>query len=302
MMTLKYSARIIVLAALVWICISLKIPALSSQTAQNKQQAAADELDSYLKKMAAYCLRLESVAFDFVCLEAITEEINPALDVKLPESLHDWAFNDRERRRAGFPSSLKKIKNSYIYDYQCVRAKQQIREIRTLLEENGKKTNEPNAELKTSVVVYGRVLISPVNIFGERFQPYYDYKIIGEDKINKRPVVIIDAVPKPGVPERKNPHGKAWVDAQTSDILKIEWSEKYIGRYDIFEQRGERYKRKPRLTIASEFNTEKNGIRFPSSLFIEEAYVNDRGRAFVRSKTNVVYKEFKFFTVEVEVK
>jgi hypothetical protein len=301
-MTKRYSMRVIVLAALIWMCICLKIPALSPQTAENRQHAASDELDSYLKKMAAYCLRLESAAFDFVCLEEITEKINPALDVKPSESLMDWAFRDRERWKYGFPEALKKIKNSYVYDYQCVRAKQEIREMRTLLEENGKKTKEPNAKLKTSIVVYASVLISPVNIFGERFQPHYDYKIIGKDKIDGRPVVIIDAVPKAGAPETKNLYGKAWVDAETSDILKIEWSEKRIGRYDIFKRRGERYKRKPRLTISSEFYTEKNGIRFPNSLFIEEAYVNDRGRAFVRSQTTVVYKDFKFFMVEVEVK
>jgi len=302
MMTPRYPARIAILAALVWMCVSLKIPALPQQAAESKQQAAAVDLNSYLKKMAAYCQRLESAAFDFICLEEITERINPALDVKPRESLKDWVFWDQDRRISGFPKALKKIKNSYIYDYQCVRARQEIREMRTLLEENGKKKKEPEAKLKTSIVVYGNALLSPVGLFGERFQLHYDYKIIGEDKVDVRPVVIIDAVPKPGAPETKNLYGKAWVDSETSDILKIEWSEKRVGRYDIFERRGERYKRRPRLTIGSEFNAEKNGIRFPSSLFIEEAYINKRGRAFVRSETTVVYKNFKFFTVEVEVK
>jgi len=300
--TPRCSGIVIVLASLVGMCISPKVPALSPQTAENRQHAAADKLDSLLKKMAAYCLRLESAAFDFVCLEEITENINPALDVKPPESLKEWTFRDQQRRKYGFPQELKKIKNSYIYDYQCIRDNREIREMRTLLEENKKKTNEPKAKLKTSIVVYGNALLSPVNIFGERFQPDYDYKIIGEDKINGRQVIIIDAVPKPEAPDTKNLYGKAWVDAETSDILKIEWSEKRIGRYDIFERRGERCKRKPRLTLHSEFQIEKNGIRFPSSMFIEEAYINKRGRAFVRSETTVIYKDFKFFTVEVEVK
>ncbi len=37
-------------------------------------------------------------------------------------------------------------------------------------------------------------------------------------------------------------------------------------------------------------------------MFIEEAYLNERGRKFVRSETTVEYTDFKFFTVEVEVK
>jgi hypothetical protein len=108
----------------------------------------------------------------------------------------------------------------------------------------------------------------------------------------------------PRVPdsEAKNLYGKAWIDSETYDILKIEWSENRVGNYDIFEKRGEKFNRKPRITMRTEFSVEKNGIRFPSTLNLEEAYLNDRGRIFVRSETNVVYKNFKFFTVEVEVK
>jgi hypothetical protein len=46
----------------------------------------------------------------------------------------------------------------------------------------------------------------------------------------------------------------------------------------------------------------KNGIRFPSRLFVEEAYISAWGRAFVRSETAVVYRNFRFFTVEVEIR
>ena len=132
------------------------------------------------------------------------------------------------------------------------------------------------------------------------FLTSYDYKIAGKGKIGGRPVVVIDVKPRQDAPEAKNLYGKAWIDAATFDILKIEWSEKRVGRYDIFRRRGEKYKREPRLTLISEFNAEKNGIRFPSRLIIEEAYVGNLGRAFVRSKTTVTYKDFKFFTVATE--
>jgi len=35
---------------------------------------------------------------------------------------------------------------------------------------------------------------------------------------------------------------------------------------------------------------------------LAEAYLNARGRAFVRSTTAVTFRDFKFFTVEVDVK
>jgi hypothetical protein len=259
------------------------------------------DLDAVLKKTAAYCQRLESSVLDFVCLEEIQETIDPTLDV-LPSSslfgIDDWGWAIGEAVLAGRPRQ--KIKSSYLYDYQCIRSERAIREMRTLLKENGKKTNVPKAALKTSVVVFGTALMGPVGLFGERFQSQYDYSISGQDKIAKRPVVVIDARPKPGAPQTRNLYGKAWIDPATADILKIEWSENRVGRHEIFDKRGEDYKRSPRLTILSEFRAEKNGIRFPSRLSIEEAYVSDKGRAFVRSKTEVIYKDFKFFTVEVE--
>ena len=267
---------------------------------QNAAPGPQPQLQALLVKAAEYCRRLENSAFDFVCREEISESINASLDVakKTPAPNPGWTTYKGPTFTI---STLRKVKHKFVYDYQCVRAGRTIREMRTQLEENGKRKVVPNAELKTSVVVFGTALLGPVGLFGERFQPDYDFTVAGEGKIGKTKVLIIDAMPKPGAPPSRNLYGKAWVDPATGDILKIEWSESCVGRFDIFERRGRLYDRKPRLIISSEFSAEKNGIRFPSRLSIEEAYLNDAGRAIVRSKTEVVYKNFKFFTVEVEV-
>jgi hypothetical protein len=267
---------------------------------RNAAPAPPTQLDALLAKAVEYCRRLESSAFDFVCREEISESIDPSLDAakKTPPPDPGWTAY---RGPTITLSMVRKIRHKFVYDYQCVRAGRTIREMRTQLEENGKKKVVPNAKLRTSVVVFGTALLGPVGLFGERFQPDYDFTVIGEGKIGKTKVLVIDARPKPGAPPSRNLYGKAWVDPATGDILKIEWSESRVGRFDIFEKRGRLYDRKPRLVISSEFSAEKNGIRFPSRLTIEEAYLNDAGRAAVRSKTEVVYKDFKFFTVEVEI-
>jgi hypothetical protein len=270
--------------------------------AQRSEVARAVDLKAMLKKAAEYCEKLESSALNFVCHEEIQETIDPFLDVRPAQKItRDWSSPPGPESMF-YVRSPRKIKHSYVYDYQCVRSGRAIREARILLKENGREKNEPNATLKTSVVVFGTALMGPVGLFGERFQPQYDYAVIGQDKVGKHPVVVIDARPKPGVPETRNLYGRAWVDPVTVDILKIEWSESRVGRHEIFDKRGEQYQRTPRLTILSEFSAEKNGIRFPSHLFVEEAYLSKSGRAFVRSKTDVTYKDFKFFTVEVEVR
>jgi hypothetical protein len=263
--------------------------------------APQSQLPALLAKAAAYCRKLESSAFDFVCREEISERIDPSLDVAkgalLP--IPEWTSYKGPTFTI---STVRKIKHRFVYDYQCVRAGRTIREMRTQLEENGKKKVVPNAELQTSIVVFGTALLGPVGLFGERFQPDYDFAIAGEEKPGKTSVFVIDARPKPGAPPTRNLYGKAWIDPVTGDILKIEWSESRVGRFDVFDKRGRLYNRKPRLIISSEFSAEKNGIRFPSRLSVEEAYLKESGQAFIRSRTEVVYKDFKFFTVSYDVR
>jgi hypothetical protein len=287
--------------------LTVVILSASPQTAAPAQApAASPTLAEVLAKAAEYCRKLESSAFDFVCREEIREVIDPKLD----------AAKSVTRTITGEPgylgptylgpsitiSTVRKIKRSFAYDYQCIRAGRSIRESRTLLEENGKKKVRENAELQTSVIVYGTALLAPVGLFGARFQVNYDFKVVGEERAGPIRLLVVDATPKPGVPPSRDLYGRAWINPVTGDIHRIEWSESRVGNFDVFEKRGEKFKRAPRLTIRSEFSAEKNGIRFPSRLAVEEAYLNDKGKMFVRSRTDVVYKDFKFFTVEFEVR
>lgn len=263
------------------------------------QGTSAIDLQSLLAKLSDHAQRLENSVLDFICREEISEKIDYLLDDREIRPLADaWSIGAAASARYRRPAV---INNSYVYDYQCIRINKQIRETRTLLEENKIKMNEPNAKLKTSNFVYQTVLLGPVGIFAERFQRFYIYKIAGGDKIGKKRVVIIEATPAIETPNVTNLYGTVWVDPASAGILKVQWSEKRVGRFSIFEERANRYNLKPRITLRSEFSAEKNGIRFPSSLFIEEAYVNERGRATVRSETSVEYKDFKFFTVKVEI-
>jgi hypothetical protein len=274
-------------------------------------QNQAPDLAALLDKAAAYCRKLEGAALDYICKEEIVEVTDPRLDL-IPSTMPTTTSTTAVPAGgsvAGTPltqttdrlvRSTKKVKQKLLYDYQCIRSGGEIREVRHLLEENGQKKNEPDAKLKTMNFLFGYVLMSPVSIFAERFHADFDYKVAGTAKIKKRPVVIVDVTPKPDVPETQNLYGKAWIDSATGDILRIQWSEKRVNHYEITASRALLYDRKPRLIIRSEFQVEKNGIRFPSKLFIEEAYVSKGGLVFVRSETTVNYEDFKFFTVATD--
>ncbi|HMA55001.1 MAG TPA: hypothetical protein VKT17_11085 [Acidobacteriota bacterium] len=295
--------------ALLPVVLSRAQAALPQKVAPTSPQSVTTSLDALLAKASEYCRKLESSAFDFVCREEIRETIDPKLDAAQKRGgadLGELSLLGPGAANYFGPtltiSTVRKIKRSFVYDYQCIRAGRAIREIRDQLEENGKRKNVPHAELQTSIVVFGTALLAPIGLFGERFQPGYDFTIAGHDRIDDIPVVIVDAKPKPGTPASRNLYGRSWVDPVSGDILKIEWSEDRVGNFDVFAKRGRIYKRTPRLDIRSEFSAEKNGIRFPSRLSVDETYLNDSGKAFVRSKTEVVYKDFKFFTVEFDVR
>jgi len=292
------------LATLVGICGS------AAGAPQGKAAAAAAakgppeiDLPGLLQKAAEYCGRLESSILDFFCREEVEETIDLTLEPEKPGApLDEWRYLSGRNVGTRFISAgkIKKFKNSFVYDYQCLRADRVITEKRTLLREGAEERNEPNAKLELSGFVYFNNLLSPINLFGEKSQPDYDFSIIGKEKFKRQPVFIVEAKLKAGLTEPKCLSGKAWIDPATADIVKMELIQKPTGGLEIFAKRESQYKRKLRLTLRTEFSAEKNGIRFPSRLLIEEAYLNDMGRAFVRSKTNVVYANFKFFTVATE--
>ncbi len=121
--------------------------------------------------------------------------------------------------------------------------------------------------------------------------------------------IVIEAVPKASYEQRflygAEPSylsGKIWVKKKDFSILKIMWNPKVIKEIKNIEEIAKRYKAEPMITIISEYKFEKNGIRFPSRLYIEEAYGNKEEKKFVRSETDIVYRDYKFFTVETEVK
>jgi hypothetical protein len=257
-------------------------------------------LDDILEREAEYCLRLEQAALNFVCLENITEKINRSKDIKLNQSASVDLTTDGTwaRSEAGIPSS--KVKRTFLYDFQYVREGKGIKETRTLLRENGQVKKEENAILKTSNFVYRNALLGPVAIFGRQWHDVYDYKAAGERRLGDRLCIVIDVSPKSPEANFGFLFGRAFIEKTTLEILKIEWSEQRIGNYEVFEKRGERYGMKPHISMTSEFEVEKSGIRFPSRHFIEEAYLNKKGKKFVRSETSVAYTDFRFFTVTVE--
>ena len=243
-----------------------------------------------LKKSAEYCKRLESSLLDFICEEEIVERVDTYLDL-----IQQLPIENDFNLRSTIP---REVKNKYLYDYQLIRKNNKIKETRILLKENGKKKNIKNAKLKTSAFAYENLVFAPL-IFSESWQKYHKYEIIGEQMFNTKNAIVIKVTPVSSE-MKKFIYGKFWVDKEDFSILRIEGNQNFLGDFYKIEERAFKYKREPLVTIVLDYNIEKNKIRFPSEFLFEESYVNKYNKKFKRSVIKVVYKNYKFFTVETK--
>ncbi len=256
--------------------------------AGEKQNIEKATLREALKKIGEYCTRLKNGAYHFVCLEEISERIDYSQDIQ-----EEYII----------------AKNKYLYDYQLIKKNGLTKESRILLEKNGIKKHENNAQLETSVFRHTNVLMNTVNLFSGFGEDFNDFRIIKEEIFNEDNAIVIEAVPKDSysrmLPAGLQPsylYGKIWVKKDDFSILRIEWSPKVIRDFKNIEELAKKYGAEPCITIISEYKYEKKGIRFPSRFFVEEAYIDRNGRIFIRSETEIIYKDYKFFIVETEIK
>jgi len=249
-------------------------------------------MEQILEKSREYCQRLDKVALDFVCVEEVSEKYTDIIHaLEMVRVLRSRIVVEREVVR----------KHKYLYDYQFIRKDDRKIEKRILLEEDSVKKKEEVTRLATKMFQYKNVLFGPINLLDEDRQQFFNYKMIGDELLDGKRALVIEAIPMPSLREQLL-WGKIWVDEDDLSILKIEWNQAKMAHSGIIKDMARRYKGEPRITHITEFGFEKNGIRFPSHYFIEEAYIKKKGEKIVHSETDVVYKDYKFFTVETEVK
>lgn len=263
---------------------------------ENSRSVDQPEVKKILENCAEYCERLSHLVLYFVCREEITERI----DHTDPKALGQFSSDDpkRIRKKAQFPVFEKSV---YVYDYQLIRRRDETKEQRILLEENGQEKNERNAPLKTKRFKHTYMVFGPIGLLSRYNQQFYDYRIIKQTKLNDEEVFVIEATPKSDA-ESDKLFGKIWIKRSDYSILKIEWNQTSLENFEEIEKTASNLKAIPQITLITEYGFEKNKIRFPSKYLLEEEYVKSEGGRYEKSEVIVLYKDYKFFTVETEVK
>ncbi len=239
--------------------------------------AHRQKLDKILEKTAAYCHRLETELIHFFCKEVISENSH---------------------------SRYGKIKKSFVYEYQLIKEDDKTTERRILLKLNGVKTRKEEVPLGTAIYHYKYLIYGPIAFFKKSQQHHFDYKIIKEEMFNSQKAVVIEAIPLRIGLSNKTLCGKIWLDADDENfaVLKIEWHPKFL--IENFEESLENVGRQKftlKIDYYSEFGIEKNGIRFPSRYWIKEYHINEKGKKKCKASMDVVFKDYRFFSVGTEV-
>jgi hypothetical protein len=147
---------------------------------------------------------------------------------------------------------------------------------------------------------YENVLFGPVGLLSKSWQAHHEYTFIGEDTIDKEKTVVIEATPGPTL-AKPHCYGRIWIKEDDGSVLKIVWDQKSLGNFKTVEDWARIHEAEPLITAFSEYGLEKNGLRFPSRNYSEQAYVNSDKQKIVNARISVIYKKYKFFTVETEV-
>jgi hypothetical protein len=256
-----------VISILLWATLTVILLPLPSQ-----ESAEGARLAVILNKSADYCQKLDRAALDFVCLEEVTEttrHYTPRTDI-------------------------------YLYDYQFLRKGPEAKEQRRLIAVNGKKTDVRDSALKSVGFQYQNVLFGPVGLLSRSWQDAFDYRLVGEDALHGESLVVVEATLRPGSGAGR-PYGRVWIKEDDGSVVKIVWDQRSLGNFQNIEAWAKAQEAEPRITAYSEFGFVKNGLRFPSLSYTQQAYVRKDGPTFVNAEMSVLYKSYQFFTVETAV-
>jgi len=264
-------------------------PTLGSQT-------ETESLERILALAADYCKRLYGASLYYVCREDVRESHISTVERSSPYGPLTLETSSWSRH--------------WVYDYQLVRTPLGLSEVRTLIEANGEKKNEPGARLEIEDFDFKTVILGPNGMFGTENRGAFNFALIEEHTLEGEEVLVVKATPKRDAPVRVL-YGIAWLRLRDGAALRVDWDKKSIRNVSALDEETKTQGKIPDLVFRSDYGFEKNGLRFPSRYSIslerreptlQKLLHSPENKMKTATQVEVVYSDYKFFTVEVEVK
>lgn len=294
--------------------------ALAAKKNKKNKPVAIDSktFEGILAGAAAYCEKLKSSAFHFMCNEEIVETRKPLTN--RPVGNERW-FNRAFRQTTLYPSlqpvwgfgpgngPQKAIVNKFRFSYRLMRNEKDIKEERQWLTEKKDRPMDVKKEdvVKHTAFFSERAAFAPTTMLAAENQDNYRFTFHGYSKQNGRQCAIISGVPK-------NPssitgfYGKAWIDLGDHSVLKVQADPRSINGYKMLREFADNLKTRLHLSLEMDFAQLRDGIRFPTRVHMLEKYKGGRTiskfkgpNGWERNRTEFNYNDYRFFNVKTDV-
>jgi len=110
-----------------------------------------------------------------------------------------------------------------------------LSEVRTLLEEDGIKKDEPGARLETEAFDFKTVILGPNGMFGTDNRGYFDFALLDEHTEEGEEVLAVKATPRKGV-EVRVLYGTAWLRLRDGAALRVDWDQESMRNISALQE------------------------------------------------------------------
>lgn len=255
------------------------------------------KLQPLLVRAEAYCKRLEEMMLNYVCEEEVAETVDyshPLAEVLL--GLKYYSSGIRSNSRIPVASDGSRLRWKKLYDYQLVSESGVISEKRLMLLKSGKSAGMEKTELLVSHYRLSKTVYTPLDLFGPRRSQMYDYRILAEKTDEAGALFVVEILPL-YFPNPAVAFGTAWL-RENGRVERIELNFKSIQNYGTIIRAAHERRLVPAISFVVCFNKERNGIGFPSSIRLHDAFLDENGKETFISDVDIKYSEFRFYRVE----
>jgi TonB family protein len=263
-------------------------------------------LRQILDRCAEYCRKVINSALDFICEETIEE-----IHYRFGPDTHWSGVAVSPKGGNGVPyvafwiptfDPQRTEKNVFVCDYLFVKNADRIDQRRIILRDNGRALPDRNRLLEGKTYSALMPLMASVNFLRQDYQSLYHYRILAGERIKGKKAHVLEAMPRYD-DARSVQYAKIWVDQVTSQILQSEVEGVPLMGFDDVLEDATRFNTSPVFTVRHVYQTEKNGVLFPSQSTVRVGYPrsdNPFDGRMVKLKMELGYKKYKFFAVETE--
>ncbi len=252
------------------------------------------ELTALLKKSAHYYKTLQTTPIHYFCHQEISETLN------------DFPPYQHYREKKKYAHQLQS-KTDLRYDYQILKKSGYLKELRILVERNGKKVRIEHPRLKIRFKEIVPSLTSAAQVLAAERQADYHFKLVERFNDKRGEILVLNALP---IKEKRSTHNeyKVWLLSSSGAAIRMEVDERQVpGYHKLVLPLARKTFSVPLLKVTYHFDVSHKGIQYPSKMEIRETFSGgadfhqkfEEGW-FLRFTGEFTFKDYHFFNIDVE--